>query len=203
LVDIATHSPDLVILDIDLRLRDEDGLTLCKKIKSLFQDLYVVIHSSYISPCSSELDIADAVIPKPMSLAAMLPILGNLQNKPMVCLVDDDPAFLWLAKLLLNQDGIACKIYTDLSAFIRNVSDQEILNYSAVVFDMLFVNEGVDTVENQIPRDLKKSLNLNFKAFLCTHAMVGESDLCAAGFDGVIEKDANVLAKYLKAELKI
>ena len=42
------NHPDMVVMDI--RLKAENGLTIAKRIKRVFPDMFVVIHSIYDSP---------------------------------------------------------------------------------------------------------------------------------------------------------
>ena len=198
--NIKKESPDLIILDIDLKSQ-KDGLEIAKNIREFNTTIQIVIHSHNAPHYNIKSINADSVL-KPMCKTIVSSIAENMQLSPSICIVDDDINYLETFKKKLNSDGIKCDTFGKMSSFIDFCLDQNSNIYSVIILDMLFHDEEIDTIEEETANFLKDDLDFPFQGhiFLNTHAEINYQKVLKSGFSGSLEKSIyswNALKKQI------
>jgi CheY-like chemotaxis protein len=144
-VDIAHDGPSALKLVrknpydvalLDLKMPGMDGLTLYREIKKLRADTVAIVVTAYASHATAEEALtagAWQVVAKPVDPGALLRLVGEALEQPLVMVVDDDPdlcANLWD---LLRDRGYRVCVAHDEHAAADRFKDR---SFKVVLIDM-------------------------------------------------------------------
>ncbi len=165
---LATHSADVLILDVNLP--GEDGFSICRRMRGAHPELYLVMLTARASPEDRVQGYdsgADLYLPKPVTPAELSAVLRSIARRH--ARNDDKPSALTLdpEKLTLSgEKGVAILAPAEV-AFLRALSEapNKILEYWRLL-EILSLDpddRGKAALEVRVSR-LKKKIELDAHA---------------------------------------
>jgi len=129
------HAPfDLALLD--LKMPGMDGLTLYREIKKLQTGTVGIIVTAYASGTTVEEAAAAGVwrvLPKPVDFDRLLKLVDEVQDQPLVLVVDDDPDLCANLLDLFRERGYRVCVAHDEQAAAERLQDR---SFRVVLIDM-------------------------------------------------------------------
>ncbi len=131
---IRNRHYDVAILD--LKMPGMDGLTLYREIKRLRAETVAILVTAYAGDSTSKEALNAGtwrVLPKPVNMSALLGLIGQAQDEPLLLLVDDDRDLCESLWDILRERGYRVALAHDAAA----ASDQlQGLNCQLALIDM-------------------------------------------------------------------
>lgn len=143
---VRSDPPDCVLMDI--KMPGINGVETLRLIKEIAPRLPVVLMSAY---ATDELALqarqqgADAVLPKPLDISAILSFLSLFRKEESVLVVDDDPNFCRTIKDILQSRGYRVETEGDPGKVLGHMDQDYKL---AVLLDLkLGQGDGLDVLK--------------------------------------------------------